>query len=122
MTPCPDCKDGFYYPLFGQREKCQTCQGACHVIVIEMTAMRNPAFQLQSPNVQNVSHEMGQMIGLQWALAAERSPSIQRFLKRYANLSSSPGFRTVSVDSRQQEIRQTEDRSEAVDVGPCGAD
>lgn len=22
---CPDCKDGFYYPLIGSRETCQTC-------------------------------------------------------------------------------------------------
>lgn len=23
--PCPDCKDGYYYPLCGPREACQTC-------------------------------------------------------------------------------------------------
>lgn len=23
---CPDCKDGFYYPLVGPPEPCQTCQ------------------------------------------------------------------------------------------------
>lgn len=24
---CPDCKDGFYYPLIGEPEPCQTCKG-----------------------------------------------------------------------------------------------
>ncbi len=22
---CPDCKDGYYYPLIGKREPCETC-------------------------------------------------------------------------------------------------
>lgn len=22
---CPDCQDGYYYPLVGMRERCQTC-------------------------------------------------------------------------------------------------
>lgn len=28
---CPDCKDGFYYPLTGPREKCTACGGTCTV-------------------------------------------------------------------------------------------
>lgn len=24
-SPCPDCKDGYYYPLIGKREPCETC-------------------------------------------------------------------------------------------------
>lgn len=24
--PCPDCKDGYYYPFAGPREDCQTCK------------------------------------------------------------------------------------------------
>ncbi len=25
LIGCPDCQDGYYYPLFGERESCQTC-------------------------------------------------------------------------------------------------
>lgn len=25
---CPDCKDGFYYPLFGPKEPCRTCHAS----------------------------------------------------------------------------------------------
>lgn len=30
---CPDCKDGFYYPLIGPREPCQTCSHKATVTI-----------------------------------------------------------------------------------------
>lgn len=32
---CPDCKDGFYYPLMGPREPCQTCSTATVTIKVD---------------------------------------------------------------------------------------
>ncbi len=44
---CPDCKDGFYYPLVGPPETCRSCGGISGDIILEVK--RSSAnFQLQS--------------------------------------------------------------------------
>lgn len=41
LANCPDCKDGFYYPLFGPPEPCQTCKKPLPKYKQEVDQFRN---------------------------------------------------------------------------------